>query len=154
RRRRPQALRPILPHQRVIGTDAAGRNDDRLGATFEGADDVARTLAAALDGAWRENFAAHATDHWARPDERVDSVAELEGDEPSLFAFAPPGHEGRKNPRPGAPGEMKARHRIAVPGGVAAAALGPADHGEKAEAASVQPGALLARGEGHIGLGP
>src|SRR5271169_2488052 len=49
---------------------------------------------------------------------------------------------------------MKSRHRIAVPGRIAAAALGPADHRKEADAAFVQPRSLFAGGEGDIGLGP
>ncbi|MGY3463971.1 hypothetical protein ACVW0I_000842 [Bradyrhizobium sp. LM6.11] len=55
---------------------------------------------------------------------------------------------------PGAPGDMKARHRIAVAHRVIAAALGPSDHGEDAMAHRTQPVALLAGRECHISLGP
>ncbi len=63
-------------------------------------------------------------------------------------------HEGRDEARPGAPGHMEARHRIAVAGGEPAAPLRPTDEGEPAHPALVQPGTLLAMGEVHIGLGP
>ena len=49
---------------------------------------------------------------------------------------------------------MKARHRIAVPGRQISAALGPADNGENLQALRTQPGALFARREIHICLGP
>src|SRR3954465_1505372 len=55
---------------------------------------------------------------------------------------------------PGAPGNMKARHRIAVAHRVITAALGPSAHGEDALAHRAQPGALLAGRERHIGLSP
>ena len=61
---------------------------------------------------------------------------------------------GSTTPGPGAPGDVEARHRVAVPDRAVAAALGPADHREEAHALRVQPGALLAGGEVDVGLGP
>jgi len=53
-----------------------------------------------------------------------------------------------------APGDVEARHRVAVPGGQVAAALGPSGGREEAHALVVQPLALLAGGELDICLGP
>ena len=53
----------------------------------------------------------------------------------------------------GAPGQMEARHRIAVAMREAAAALGPADDREPAHAHRVQPWPHLAGGEIDEGLG-
>ena len=54
----------------------------------------------------------------------------------------------------GAPGDMKARHRIAVAHRVIAAALGPADHRKDTVAHRAQPVALLAGRERDIGFRP
>ena len=62
--------------------------------------------------------------------------------------------ERRDDARSGAPGDVEPRHRVAVPGREAAAALGPADHGEEREPALREPRALLARSELQVGLGP
>ena len=61
---------------------------------------------------------------------------------------------GSTTPGPGAPGDVEARHRVAVAVGAVAAALGPADDREEPHALLVQPGALLAGGEVDVGLGP
>ena len=128
----PQAPRPIPPHQRVIGADAARRNNDCLRFELKGAEDIARTLAAALDIAWLKDIAAHAVDHRTRSRDLIDAVPELERDESSFLAFSHARDERLEHTRPRSPGEMKARHRIAVTGGAATAALRPADHRKKA----------------------
>src|SRR5258706_446499 len=56
--------------------------------------------------------------------------------------------------RTGAPGDVEARHRVAVRRGAAAAALGPADDREDPVAHRPEPGSLLAGGEGDVGLRP
>ena len=61
---------------------------------------------------------------------------------------------GSTTPGPGAPGDVEARDRVAVPVGAVAAALGPADDREEPQPLRVQPGALLAGGELDVGLGP
>ena len=66
-------------------------------------------------------------------------MTELEGDESPLFPLAHALNEGRDDSRAGSPGEMEARHRIAVAAGVVPAALRPADDWEEADAALVQP---------------
>src|SRR5262245_11711500 len=81
-------------------------------------------------------------------------MPEPQRDEPSLLALAHARDERGEDAGPGAPGDVEARHRVAVLGGRVAAALGPADDREPAQAAGVQPGALLARSEGDVGLRP
>ena len=154
RRRAAKALRPILAHQLMIGADAAGRNDDGLRLERERADDLARTFAPALNVARRENIAAHAIDDRAGFGQRIDPVPELEGDQPLRRAFAHAFDERLDDARSGSPGQMKARHRIAVAGGVAAAAFSPADHRKEAQAPLPQPRSFLAGGEGDVSLRP
>src|SRR5262249_24457497 len=81
-------------------------------------------------------------------------MTELEGDKPLLLAVAHARNEGRKHARPGSPGKMKPGRRIAVTGGVAAAALRPTDYGKKPQAALAQPRPFLPGRESHIGLRP
>ena len=54
----------------------------------------------------------------------------------------------------GAPGEVEARHRVAVAGGAAVAALGPADEGQRPQAEGAEVVALLLVGEPDVRLGP
>ena len=81
-------------------------------------------------------------------------MAETEIDEPALRRLPDARYERLDHTRAGAPRDMEARHRVAVPDGAVAAALGPADHGEEADALLLQPGALLAGGEVHVRLRP
>ncbi|MND45601.1 hypothetical protein D3C80_364640 [compost metagenome] len=62
--------------------------------------------------------------------------------------------KGFRHPGPRAPGDVEARHGIAVPEGLAVAALRPSDHGGQADPVLFQPGPLLAGGERDIGAGP
>ena len=55
---------------------------------------------------------------------------------------------------PGPPGDVEARHRVAVAACVVAAALGPADEREGLQPAFAQPAALLPRGEVDVGVRP
>ncbi len=81
-------------------------------------------------------------------------MAELEGDVAAELRLVGAPDERLDDTRAGAPGDVKARHRIAVAGRVVAAALGPADHREDAVAHRAQPAAFFARGKLDIGLGP
>src|SRR4051812_6331916 len=82
------------------------------------------------------------------------AMAEAERHQPAPFRLAHAAHERFDHAWPGAPGHMKARHRVAVSGRQITAALGPADDGENLEALLPQPRALLAGGEIHISFGP
>lgn len=81
-------------------------------------------------------------------------MAEAEAYETTTFRLPRQPDERFEHSRAGTPGDVKARHRIAVPVGEPTAALRPADHGKPAHAERVQPGALLARGKVEIGFGP
>ncbi len=67
---------------------------------------------------------------------------------------ADPELEGRHHSRTGAPGDMEARHGVAVGQRGPAAPLGPADDREPPDALRMQPGALLAGREVEVGLRP
>ena len=88
---------------------------------------------------WRQDVALHAVNCRPRFGQRVDAVTEFESQQSLPLGFARTLDEGREDSRPGAPGHVKARHRVAVADGVVAAALGPADHWKEAEAARVKP---------------
>ena len=153
-RRRAEPLRPVLPHQLMIAADAAGRHDHGLRLQRKLADDIARRALAALDIVGRENGAADAIHRAVGDGERIDAMAEPEDQPAASGGLARAALERLDDAGPGAPGDVKARHRIAVAHRVIAAALGPADHGEDAMAHRAQPVALLAGRERHIGLGP
>ena len=65
-----------------------------------------------------------------------------------------PAREDVDDRRPGPPGDVEPRHRVAVSACVVAAALGPADEGEGLQPALAQPAALLPRGEVDVGVRP
>src|SRR5580698_6743729 len=81
-------------------------------------------------------------------------MAEFETDQPAIGGRPRARDEWRQYAGPGAPGEVKSRYRIAVSGCVLAAALGPPDHREEANAALVQPRAFLAGRERDVSLRP
>ncbi len=81
-------------------------------------------------------------------------MAEAEGQQAAHFSFPGTGDERLKNARAGAPGDVEARHRIAVAHRVIAAAFSPADNRKAAMPHGVQPAALFPGGEAEIGLGP
>src|SRR4051812_5705182 len=81
-------------------------------------------------------------------------MTEPESDNSALLGVAHAADERLDHTRSGAPGDMEARHRIAVTDRKIAAALGPADDRENAQALPSQPSAFLAGREIHIGLGP
>ncbi|MFK4644357.1 hypothetical protein ABIF96_002931 [Bradyrhizobium ottawaense] len=149
-----EPLRPVLPHQLVIAADAAGRHDHGLRLQRKFADNVPRGALAALDRVGGEHGAADAIHRAIGDRKRIDAVAEPEAQPAAFHRLARPALERLDDAGTGAPGDVKARHGIAVAHRVIAAAFGPADHGEDAMAHRPQPGPLLAGSERHIGLGP
>src|SRR3954451_6888791 len=81
-------------------------------------------------------------------------MTEPEVDQAALLRSAHSALERFDDARAGAPGDVKARHRVAMAGCGVSPALGPADDGEDAVAHLVQPGALLPAGEVDVRLGP
>src|SRR6476469_8667551 len=81
-------------------------------------------------------------------------MAEFEGQPAGLLRLARPPLERLDDAGPGAPGDMKARHRIAVAHRVIAAALGPADHRKHTMPHRAQPVALLTGRERDVSLRP
>ena len=61
--------------------------------------------------------------------------------------------KGSYDSRPCTPGDVKARHRVAVPISLPPAALGPADDGKPAHPLRVKPGSHLPRREINKGFG-
>jgi hypothetical protein len=153
-RRRAQAGGPVLPDQLVVAADAAGGDDDGLRRDLELAGRVAGAGLTAGDVAGLEDGAADAGDRAAADDQLVDAVAEQQLQHAPVGRGAHPAGEGLDEARPGAPDDVEARHRVAVAGGGVAAALGPADDREEADALLAQPRPLLPRGELQVGLGP
>ena len=101
-----------------------------------------------------EHRAAHAGDRAVGDDQPGDPVPEAQLDPAGVDGGPHPAGERRDDARAGAPDDVEARHRVAVAGRGVAAALGPADHREEADALLLQPGPLLPRGELQVGLGP
>ncbi len=81
-------------------------------------------------------------------------MPEAEPEQTAALQFPRLRDEGCDDARPRAPGDMKARYRIAMAVGKPAAAFGPADDRKPAHALRMQPRALLARPEIDIALRP
>src|SRR5579863_204315 len=154
RRRLAQALRPVLPHQIVIAADAAGSDDHAWRLQRELSDDDARALLPALDMARLENIARDAVDRSAALRNLVHAMAEFERYEPLPRGFESAFGERLEHAGARAPGDVKTRHGIAMTHRIVAAAFGPTDDREEAQAPLAQPGSLLAGGESDIGFGP
>ncbi len=138
----------------MVAADAAGGDDHGLGAQFEGAGGRAAAGGAARDGGGFQDLAGDGVDGSGGAAEAGDAVAEAERDQAAGDALADLPLEGGDEAGARAPGDVEAGDGVAVPGGVVAAALGPADDGEEAHPARVEPGALLAGREVDVRLGP
>ncbi len=153
--RRAQPRRPVLAHQLVVGADPAGGDDHGLRLAARTRRPRTRELRLpARDGARLEHMPGDPGDGAGRDGQLVDPVAEAQLDQAALLGLAHAAHERLDHAGAGAPGDVEARHRVAVAGGEIAAALGPADVRHEAHALRVQPRALLAGGEVDVGLGP
>src|SRR5581483_2689230 len=126
----------------------------RLRAQGELADDSARAGLPAPGSAGLQNVAARALHHAALDCQLADTVAKLQGDQAALRRRTHPPDEWLQHGRAGAPGDMKAWHRVAVPDRAIAASFGPPDDREEAQPLRGQPGAFLAGGKGQVSLGP
>ena len=120
----------------MVGADAAGGDDHRLGGELE----LAHRSPAGRGtprGVVRRpaRAAAHAGDRAPVDDQLVHPVPVVEADQPGA---RPPAWTDRTNgsttPGAGAPGDVEPRHRVAVPVGAQVAPLGPADGGQEAQA--------------------
>ena len=99
-------------------------DDHRAGAQLERADRVAVGGDAARARRRARGSCRRRRRPRRRDRQRVDAVAEAQVVEP---AAARPPHERLDHARPGAPGDVEARDRVAVPDRAVPAALGPAD---------------------------
>ena len=132
-RRRTEPARPVLADEVVIAADAARGDDHRLRPQGELAGGDARTGNAAFHGGRLKDHAAHAVDGAVGGRERIDAVAETEFQLAARLRLARAALERLDDAGTGAPGNVEARHRIAVAHRVIAAALGPADLRENPE---------------------
>ena len=123
-----EPLGPVAAHQRVVAADAARAHDHDRRAQLEVAALVAVARLAACARVGGQQLPGDAVNGAVRAGERVDPVAEAELHEaaPRRVAHAP--YERLDHTRTRAPGDVEARHRVPVPDGAVAAALGPADH--------------------------
>ena len=152
--RRSQPLGPEAAHLVMVAADAARGQDNGLCSQGEVADHVAVRSRPARRRVGGQDRARHACDAAAFDQQLIDPATVVEGQPPILRRRSCAVGEGLGHARPGAPGDVKARHGIAVPEGLSAAAFGPADHGGQADPMLFQPGALFAGGELDIGARP
>jgi hypothetical protein len=149
-----EALRPVGADQIVVAADAARRDDDRLSGHRELPDRRPGGRRGPRSVRRLQHLAADPGHDPVGHGELVHLVAERELDEALLVALADDPLERLDESGPGAPRDVEAGDRVAVPAGQAAAALGPADDREDAVPPLLEPAALLARREVHVRLGP
>ena len=121
---------------------------------LEGAGRLPAAGGAALGAGGLQDLAADRVDAARAAAQAGDAVPEAQLDQAAGDTRPHPALEGGDQAGAGAPGDVEAGHGVAVPGRAVAAALGPADDREEPHALPVQPGALLARGEVDVRLGP
>ena len=114
----------------------------------------ARTLHAAQITGRFEDGSAYTSDRTIGDDELIDLVAVLERDQSALLGSNHLGQKDIDHAGAGSPGEVEARHRIAVSKSHSAAAFGPADIRHQAKPQIVQVLTLVARCELDVRLGP
>src|SRR4029077_2544325 len=86
----PEPLRPVLTYQIVVAADSAGRDDRGLCMQREVTDDLARTAFSPLDDIRLEDRPADAIDGAVVAQQRIDAVAEFEGELAVPNSFARP----------------------------------------------------------------
>ncbi len=155
RRRRAEAIaRPRLTHEGVIAADATRGDDDGIRLDLKLGDHLTVAFYTAFGVGCGEHLTAHTRDRSTGGKERGHPVpGQNRGATLGLCRTHDLG-EGRDDTRPRAPGDVKARHRVARPDGTIAAALGPPHHRKEADAAFAQPVPLLTGSELQIGLCP
>jgi hypothetical protein len=153
-RRSAQPLRPVAADQVVVAADAAGRDDHRLRGQLESRADLPAGGDTARGMVVFQQSAAHAGDRIAGHDEFVDAVPVMEGQQVPLDRPARADDERLDHSGATTPGEVEARHRIAVAVRAQAAAFGPADQRCQRDAVAVEPAAFLTGGPLDVGASP
>src|SRR5579862_611947 len=120
----------------MVAADPARGDDDALRLESELSGDDARAFPTARDVARLENIAYDAVDDACALGNLVHAMAKLERHKALRRRFDRAVCERFEHAGPGPPGDVKARHGIAMADCVVAAALGPADDGEKAQASA------------------
>ena len=98
-RRLAEPLRPVGPHQLVVGADAARGDEHDRRLERELAGDRPRARLPAARAARLEPLAAHAGHRAAAQRQRVDLVAEAQLDEAARLRIAHPAHERLEHAR-------------------------------------------------------
>ena len=146
--------RPSPAHAFQIATNAARGDDHCICRKGKCSDLVAVRLRSARRVIVSKNCARHAAGCAVGHIQTIDLMAIGVPQTPGLFMVRAAGHKWRNDTRPCAPGQMKARHGIAMTVSKAATALCPPDDGDPPMAQPMQPFAQAARRELQIGLGP
>ena len=142
---------PVGPHQFVVAADTAAGDDHRLRAKLELANYFSRRRDSTPLGRRLQHATPDPRHRLALDDQLVDLVPVREL---HLRVVDQPARENFDDGRPGAPGDVEARHRIAVSLSAIAAALGPAHQREDLQTPLAQPASLLPGREIDIGMRP
>ena len=153
-RRGTEAVRPVRADQVEVAADAAGGHDHRGSVQLELANLGARAAGAARGLARLEDRPLYAVHRPAGDGEPVHPVPEPQPDQARPRRLPDLPLERSHHGRAGAPRDVEAGHRVAVPVGQVAAPLGPADQRKPPHPHAMQPGPLLPGGEVDVGLRP
>ncbi len=142
---------PVGPDHVVVTADPTAGDDHCLGSEFEVGDDISRRRDTAWLGRRLQYAAPDSSDRAAFDDQLVDLVPVREPDVRMVDEAA---GKDLDDGRPGSPGDVETRHRIAVSLSAIAAPLSPAHQREDLQAPVAQPTALLAGREIDVGMSP
>ena len=138
---------PVLANEFDVVADSAGGDDDRISAQFERLDfdPAARYSPGKIGGL--QGLPANTDNPAALDHEFVDPMTESEGGLPGFLGAHDGLGEDPHDVGAGPPGEMEARHGVAVAAGKSAAAFGPSDDRREPQPEVMQVLALLTGGE-------
>ena len=148
------AAGPLPAHGGMVAADAAARHDDGGTRDLKCTLRPARGLDAAGSGTGFEHFTADPGHPPGRGHEFRGAVTEQERDPAGGLALKEFGEERCHQRRTGAPDNVEAGNRVAVPVRAVAAALGPLHEGEQSDSEGREPGAFLPGREVHVRLRP
>ena len=145
---------PVLADQVEVVADATRGDDHSLGVKLEVVDPLAVAGFAPVGSVGLEH-AALDTDRRTLLDQHlIDPMTMVEGDLPGPLSRLDRLQEDPDDLRPGAPSEVEAGHRVAVPVRSTVSALGPASEGHYPQTQLAEVVVFVARSELDVRLGP
>src|SRR5829696_4201827 len=153
-RRLPEPLWPVLAHEILVAADATRADDHRLRPQRELTGDRTRAGPPTSDVARLKDLTVDAVDHAVGRVQPGHPMPEAQGNEALCLGLAHAPDERLQDTGTGPPHDVEPRYGVTVSGCPVAPAFGPAHDGKKPHTLLAEPGALLRRGEVHIGFCP